>query len=315
MSSEANRRMEEEVLGENMAEAILNDQDESNELEMATESLLTMDERTRSSSVSPSPMVDATQAADTPPPLPTVDYRKKIQQSALDWSSLEIGLEPEVDGEFVWLIKDWSKVCKEDKIKGPKIKIGDFTWYYFNLNLYKSYDCRQPLLIPNGSSENRQKTISFFIVCAPARTSDQSDWHVCARIILAMRNPSKPTVLLAKHSQHRFDPNENDWGFNTFCVNKAMKEGDVSTNGQPLLSNDSVEVVFKVQIIKDIIGNLWHNFINYNSKKATGCVGIQNQGATCYMNSLLQSLFMTNLLRKVSPTYVLIGTYLLLGHV
>ena len=36
----------------------------------------------------------------------------------------------------------------------------------------------------------------------------------------------------------------------------------------------------------------------WDSKKHTGFVGLKNQGATCYMNSLLQVLYFTNSLRK-----------------
>ena len=38
---------------------------------------------------------------------------------------------------------------------------------------------------------------------------------------------------------------------------------------------------------------------SYDSRKETGYVGLKNQGATCYMNSLLQTLYNINQFRKV----------------
>ena len=37
---------------------------------------------------------------------------------------------------------------------------------------------------------------------------------------------------------------------------------------------------------------------SWDSKRETGFVGFKNQGATCYMNSLLQSFYFTNFFRK-----------------
>ena len=41
------------------------------------------------------------------------------------------------------------------------------------------------------------------------------------------------------------------------------------------------------------------DLLAYDSRKETGFAGLKNQGATCYMNSLLQTLFNINQFRKV----------------
>lgn len=84
-------------------------------------------------------------------------------------------------------------------------------------------------------------------------------------------------------TSHTFNSNQNDWGFNQFVL-----VSDVLNNGF---------VVDDTLILKVIIRTT--HYEPYNSKKETGFVGLKNQGATCYMNSLLQTLYNINLLRQV----------------
>lgn len=57
--------------------------------------------------------------------------------------------------------------------------------------------------------------------------------------------------------------------------------------------NDTCIVEAEVAVRKVI------DYWNYDSKKETGYVGLKNQGATCYMNSLLQFLYHVPYFRKV----------------
>ena len=52
-------------------------------------------------------------------------------------------------------------------------------------------------------------------------------------------------------------------------------------------------VIFEVHVSADA-----PHGVSWDSKKHTGYVGLKNQGATCYMNSLLQVLYFTNYLRR-----------------
>ncbi|VAI28993.1 unnamed protein product [Triticum turgidum subsp. durum] len=58
------------------------------------------------------------------------------------------------------------------------------------------------------------------------------------------------------------------------------------------LVNDTVVVEAEVAVRKMV------DYWTYDSKKETGYVGLKNQGATCYMNSLLQTLYHIPYFRK-----------------
>ncbi|KAL9704373.1 hypothetical protein quinque_007891 [Culex quinquefasciatus] len=72
----------------------------------------------------------------------------------------------------------------------------------------------------------------------------------------------------------------------------AFPTGTTSTNPENgYIQNDAITLEVHVTA-EPLRGIFW------DSKKHTGYVGLKNQGATCYMNSLLQTLYFTNQLRK-----------------
>ena len=88
---------------------------------------------------------------------------------------------------------------------------------------------------------------------------------------------------------HTFNSRESDWGFTS-----VMPLIDLYDPSKGYIVNDQCIIEAEVAVRK--IVDYW----NYDSKKETGYVGLKNQGATCYMNSLLQTLYHIPYFRKVS---------------
>ncbi|KAJ1901575.1 ubiquitin-specific protease ubp15, partial [Coemansia sp. IMI 209127] len=187
-------------------------------------------------------------------------------------------LEEEGHGCFHWEIDDWTQ--QPDRVLSKTFTIAGRDW--------------DILLFPRGNQAG--EAVSMYIEHKPKEGED-ANWHVCAIFELIMSNVDKPEVFKTSPSRHRFSREESDWGFTRFIDIRALvTPPDDET--PPLVENGRVRISAFVRIIKDPLGVLWHNFYNYNSRAHTGYVGLKNQGATCYMNSLLQSLYFTNEFRN-----------------
>lgn len=95
-------------------------------------------------------------------------------------------------------------------------------------------------------------------------------------------------ILYSTDTQHQFNARESDWGFTSF-----MPLSELYDPSKGYLVNDTCIIEAEVAVRR--IVDYW----NYDSKKETGYVGLKNQGATCYMNSLLQTLYHIPHFRKV----------------
>ncbi|ODV89308.1 hypothetical protein CANCADRAFT_137158 [Tortispora caseinolytica NRRL Y-17796] len=207
------------------------------------------------------------------------------------FTPLNDDLEVETQGWFTWTIRKWSVL--EDRVKSEPFECGGFDW--------------RILLFPRGNHSNSD-SCSLFLECTPHNQSPPSDedtdmdpsvdpYHACAQFGLVMWNPEHPTAHCSHSAYHRFNEAETDWGFAKFRNIRSLFSTTTDI-AYPLIEHDSTNISAYIRIFKDETGVLWHNFINYDSRQVTGYVGLRNQGATCYLNSLVQSLYCTNAFRK-----------------
>ncbi|KAJ2697853.1 ubiquitin-specific protease ubp15 [Coemansia sp. IMI 209128] len=193
-------------------------------------------------------------------------------------------LEEEGHGYFHWEIDNWTNL--PDRVVSPTFTVAGHDW--------------DILMFPRGNTTS--EIVSLYIEYKPKEPKDgdsgsPDDWHSCAVFTLAISNVNDPELFKVNTSNHRFTAEEADWGFTRFSeLRHLLMPADEDT--PPLIENLRVRISAYVRVVKDPLGVLWHNFHNYNSRKHTGYVGLRNQGATCYMNSLLQSLYFTNEFRN-----------------
>ncbi|CAO3607806.1 unnamed protein product [Mucor fragilis] len=177
---------------------------------------------------------------------------------------------------FVWPVDNFTKLNK-GRVQSPKFKTDDdYTW---RLVLYPK-------------STTAENSIGLFLENLDCKNKTSSK---DARVAVAIRimDAQDSTRFFSKVFHNRLNHHEADWGYYDF-----MKLDILFDVEQPYVVNDKLVIEYIIQLKRDPTGVLWHSFKVYDSKKTTGYVGLYNQGATCYMNSLFQSLFFTNIFRK-----------------
>ncbi|KAH7107494.1 cysteine proteinase [Auriculariales sp. MPI-PUGE-AT-0066] len=180
-----------------------------------------------------------------------------------------------------WRLDGWKKLDK--KLTSPDFECGGHIW--------------RILLFPFGNSTAPQNdTVSVYLDYANPKDAPEG-WHACAQFALVISSVNDPTNFIVSNAHHRFIAEESDWGFTRFTELRKLQYPQ-DPQSRPILEGDAAEISVFVRVLEDPTGVLWHNFVNYDSKKETGYVGMKNQGATCYMNSLLQSLYCTNYFRR-----------------
>lgn len=130
-----------------------------------------------------------------------------------------------------------------------------------------------------------ERALGFFLQCNGENDSPTWSCNAIADLRLLKTKSDEPPFSRSR-IKHLFYSKENDYGYSNFI---SLQELHDPRNGY--IHNNSITLEVYVQADAPH-GVLW------DSKKHTGYVGLKNQGATCYMNSLLQTLYFTNQLRR-----------------
>ncbi|KAI3916569.1 hypothetical protein MKW98_026311 [Papaver atlanticum] len=177
-------------------------------------------------------------------------------------------IEDPPTSRFTWTIESFSRLNVK-KHYSDVFVVGGFKW--------------RVLIFPKGNNVDQ---LSMYLDVADSQNLPYG-WSRYAQFSLAVVNQSQNKFTVRKDTQHQFNARESDWGFTSF-----MPLSDLYDPSRGFLANDTV--IIEAEVIVRKVVDYW----NYDSKKETGFVGLKNQGATCYMNSLLQTLYHIPYFRK-----------------
>ncbi|KAG4906769.1 hypothetical protein AAZX31_20G047900 [Glycine max] len=177
-------------------------------------------------------------------------------------------VEDPPSSRFTWRIDNFSRLNTK-KLYSEIFVVGAYKW--------------RVLIFPKG---NNVDYLSMYLDVADSATLPYG-WSRYAQFSLAVVHQTHNKYSVRKDTQHQFNARESDWGFTSF-----MPLGELYDPSRGYLVNDTL--IVEAEVLVRRIVDYW----TYDSKKETGYVGLKNQGATCYMNSLLQTLYHIPYFRK-----------------
>lgn len=169
---------------------------------------------------------------------------------------------------FTWTIENFTRLNTK-KLYSDTFYVGGYKW--------------RVLIFPKGNNVDH---LSMYLDVADSATLPYG-WSRYAQFSLSVVNQIHNKFTVRKDTQHQFNARESDWGFTSF-----MPLSELYDPGRGYLVNDTCIVEADVAVRRVI------DYWAHDSKKETGYVGLKNQGATCYMNSLLQTLYHIPYFRK-----------------
>ena len=172
--------------------------------------------------------------------------------------------EARSEATFSFTVENFSQV--KESVLSPQCMVRNLPW--------------KIMIMPRQGQDNprtgQNKSMGYFLQCNGE--SEASSWSCQAQAELKVLSVVPGKEHFSRKISHLFYSKENDWGFSHY-----MNWADVGDPERGLIKDDSV--TFEVHVTADA-----PHGVCWDSKKHTGYVGLKNQGATCYLNSMLQVL-------------------------
>ncbi|KAG0675211.1 hypothetical protein C6P40_001857 [Pichia californica] len=209
-----------------------------------------------------------------------------------------------INGYNTFEIDDLSKMLVEkERFKGPTFQVGN---YLFNLilvcqkrqNFFFSVYLEGHPIGEENLDNNTENDDDDNDNDEDGKDDDNDEhstkkkvWSFPAQFAFDAWDPENPNMHKNNNTRFRYNQRVTDWGFVQFLDTKSNLDSH-------FFKKNKVNITVYIRLIDDYTNVLYSDFRDYNSKTFTGYVGIENQGATCYLNSLLQSYFFTKSFRK-----------------